>query len=105
MGFDHDEYIQYFIALEQTLILECKDIVTVLFLLLAAHYIINLSYHAKVHKLLQEKVAEFPSDEVTKKIKSPIATSYIQGISSVYKSMKSQDNDGDDTVLLSDNDK
>ena len=70
-------------------------------------YIFNLSYHAKVHELmrfLQEKVAEIPSDEATKKIKSPVVTSYIQGISSVYKSMKSQDDDGDDTVLLSDND-
>ena len=107
MAFDHDEYMQYFIALEQSLIMECRDIVTALFLLLAAHYIFNLSYHAKVNELmrfLQEKVAGIQSDEAAKKIKSPVATSHIQRISSVYDSMKDKDDDDDDTVLCSDND-
>ena len=73
MAIDHDEYVQYYIALEQTLILESTDITTALFLLLAAHYIFNLSNHTKVHELLrflQEKAAEIPSDENAQKMKS-----------------------------------
>ena len=34
---------------------------------------------------------------------SPVATFYIQAISSVYKRIKGQGDDGDDIFLLSDN--
>ena len=57
--------------------MECKNIVTTLFLVLAARYIFNLSYHTKVHDLMRfllKKVAGIPSDKGAKKISSPVAT-------------------------------
>lgn len=44
---EQDDYDQYFLAIEQTLMLKSRDIATALFLLLASHYVFNLSYHSK----------------------------------------------------------
>ena len=54
-----DEHCQYFIASEQMMMLECNNVMTALFLLLASHYVFNLSYHHKVTDFLflQEHVA------------------------------------------------
>ena len=54
---DHD---QYSVAVEQQHLLESRELPTAVFLLLATHYIFNLSYHPKAEDLLhfiQEKMA------------------------------------------------
>ena len=102
MAFIHDEYNQYFISIENQLYMECTNVATALFLLVASHYIFNLTYHPKVHEVLrflQEKVAGIPSDERSKKIKYHVAVSHMNGISSVYAEMK--DND-DETIEVPD---
>ena len=88
----HDDYNQYYIAVEKNLCMECTDIASALFFLIACHYIFNLSYHSKVYDVLrfiQEKILKVPSDETIKSCKSPVAVSHIKGITNVYESLNS----------------
>ena len=58
------DYDQYFVAVEQQLLLESRELPTAVFLLLATHYIFNLSYHPKAEDLLhfiQEKMTVISS--------------------------------------------
>ena len=82
----HDEFDQYFVAIEQKLYFECTDLATAVFHLLGCHYILNLSYDQKLSDFLrffQEKVAGIPSPQGTK-WKSPVATTHVAGISAQY---------------------
>ena len=85
----HEEYDQYFVVIEQQLCMESTDLSMALFLLLAAHYIFNLSYHSKITdlmKFLQEKVARINSGtKSVKKLKSPVVTTHINGIAAVQE--------------------
>lgn len=45
---DGEGLSQYFIAVEQKLILECSTLIAALFFGMSAHYIFNLEYHSKV---------------------------------------------------------
>ena len=84
------DYDQYFVAVEQQLLLERP---TAVFLLLATHYIFNLSYHPKAEDLLhfiQEKMAQI-SSATRKKVNHQ----YINGISRVYQSIKECANESD----------
>lgn len=68
----HDNYYQYYIAIEKGMYMDCTDVVTAV-LLLASHYVFNLSYHPKVHELLrfiQEKVSGIPSTKKRAKFRS-----------------------------------
>ena len=88
--FNHDEFDQHFVAIEQKLYYECTDLATAGFHLLGCHYILNLSYHQKLSDLLrffQEKVAGIPSSDGAK-WKSPVSTTHITGISSGYAAVK-----------------
>ncbi|XP_019854847.1 PREDICTED: uncharacterized protein LOC109583811 [Amphimedon queenslandica] len=79
--FEGDELDQYFIAIEQCLILECKDIPTALFLLIASHYVFNISYQPKAQDFfafIESKLLNISSS--TYKSKSPVALSHINGI-------------------------
>lgn len=38
---------QYFIAIEQKLVIECNSLVGAMFTLLATHYVFDLGYHTK----------------------------------------------------------
>lgn len=102
----HEEYDQYFIAIEQQLCMESADLSMALYLLLAAHYIFNLSYHSKITdlmKFLQEKVARINSGaKGVKKLKSPVATAHINGISAVYDNLVMNDDEKDDDKLYDD---
>jgi len=92
VAFNHDEYDQFFITIEQKLYMECTDLTMAVFLQLTSHYIFNLSYHPQVYDLLrflQERVANIPSDDKGKKIKSPVAASHISGLVATYDSIKS----------------
>jgi len=96
-----DEFEQYFIVVEQTLIMEITDIATAIFLMLGSHYIFNLNYHPKINDLmtfLQEKVAKIPSEGYHKVI-SPVATTHIVRISAVFKQMseKNETSDSDNS--------
>ena len=64
------------------------------FFLIANHYVFNLSYHPKVCEVLrfiQEKMVNISSDERSKVSKSPVASSHVNGITSVFDSLNSQD--------------
>ena len=90
--FNHDEFNQFFVSIEQKLFMECADLASALFLLLGSHYIWNLSYHQKLHDMmtfLQEKVAAISSVSIHKS-KSPVAVNHINGISSEYDNIKSE---------------
>ena len=87
--------------------LESTNLASALFLLLATHYVFNLSYHTKAAELLmfiQEKFAKIPTvvfDLKHKgrktKDKSPVASSHVVGIVRCYESLK-------DEFILSDHD-
>ena len=54
---------QYFVAIEQQLLIECKSLERAIFIMLAAHYVFNMEYHSMVKDVfyfLQEKVFDFP---------------------------------------------
>ena len=101
----HDNYYQYYIAIEKGIYMDYTDVVTAVFLL-ASDYVFNPSYHPKVHELLrfiQEKVSGIPSNKKGKILKSPAASSHICGITSVYETMKSEKDHGDvDTDTITD---
>ena len=53
---------QYFIAIEQQLLLECQTLERAIFTMFAVHYVFNIEYHSKVKDVfyfLQEKVFGF----------------------------------------------
>ncbi len=71
---------QYFIAVEQCLMMESSNLVAALFYLLCAHYIFNVQYHPKASDVLtfiQEKVLTLPSK---KGKRSPSVLSHVSGI-------------------------
>ena len=76
---------QYFIAIEQTLMLENSNIFAAIFYLIAAHYIFNVQYHAKALPILlflQEKV---PSTNIRR---TPTTLTHFTGISRKKLSME-----------------
>ena len=84
---EDDEATQYFVALEDELMLEASNVVSALFLCLVAHYIFNLKYHKKAAEILcflQEKVAQLPSSSKSVK-RTPSVTSHVSGITRTYK--------------------
>lgn len=65
----HDEYEQYFIAVEQCLMMETTDAATAIFLMLGSHYIFNLNYHPKFNDamtFIQEKLQRYPLKGTTR---------------------------------------
>ena len=105
MVIEQDDYDQYFLAIEQMLMLESRNVATALFLLLASHYVFNLSYHSKSADFLifvQERIAKIPSftasSQKKRKEKSPVSLSHVNGITRIYDSLKedvSSNNDMD----------
>ena len=80
---DSEGISQYFVAVEQKLMLECCTLSAALFFGMVAHYIFNLEYHAKargVWLFFQEKVFQLPSKEKGGK-HSPSCIAHITGIS------------------------
>ena len=61
---------QYFICVEQQLMLESSNLTSAIFLCLAAHYIFNVQYHPKskdVWEFIQENVAGISSKALKKR--------------------------------------
>jgi len=61
----HDDYNQYYIAVEKACFMETTDAASALFCLVASHYVFNLSYYSKVFEMLhfiQEKTLDIESD-------------------------------------------
>ena len=74
---------QYFIALEQELVTECSSLSDAIFLLIAVHYIYNVTYHHRVRNFFlffEEKVLELPS--INTSSKNAAYSSTITGIES-----------------------
>ena len=72
-----------------------RDVATAFFLLLASHYVFNLSYHSKLGDFLifvQERIAKIPSStglsQKKRKEKSPVSLSHVNGIVRFYDSME-----------------
>ena len=80
VAIEGDEFYQYFVAIEQSLVLECKDIPTALFSLVASHYVFNISYQAKAvdfFTFIEKKILAISVDS---SYKSPVAQSHVSGI-------------------------
>lgn len=78
---------QFFISVEQSLMIECSNIVAAIFV---AHYIFNLSYHRKagdVWLFVQEKVFGLPSKAGIRR--NPSTISHFSGIARRYDSISS----------------
>ena len=57
----------YFIAVEQDLLMECRNIQSALFLMLATYYVFNIEYCTNVKDVLyyiQERVLCFPDHSI-----------------------------------------
>ena len=82
-----ETFHQYFISIEQQLMLECSTLIAALFYCMAAHYIFNLSYHPKSKEFwtfIQQKTFNLPSNELRL---SPSAASHFTGISRLFESL------------------
>lgn len=83
---------QYFVSVEQELMMETSTLISAIFFTIAAHYIFNLTYHRKsgdVWVFIQEKVLGLASKIGTKR--SPSAISHFSGIQRVYDSTNPQE--------------
>ena len=52
---------QYFVAIEQRVLIECKSLERAIFIMLAVHYVFNMEYHPVVKDVLyflQQKLLE-----------------------------------------------
>ena len=82
---------QFFIAIEQQLMMETSNIFAAVFYLMASHYIFNLSYHNKINYVLlflQEKVLDLPSSTVKR---TPTALTHFSGIARFRQKVDSMD--------------
>lgn len=83
---DDDIQGQHFISIELQLMMESSNLVTAIFNLLAAHYVLNLAYHPKakdVLTFLQEKILGIPSSDEKTKTKqrlNPLSSCHVSGI-------------------------
>ena len=86
---DEDEDImqQYFVCVEQELMIESTNIITAIFFCVAAHYIFNLSYHRKSGDMwlfIQETICGLPSKAGVKR--NPSSSSHFSGIQRYFDS-------------------
>ena len=85
-----DVLTQYFVAIEQELMLESSSLPTASFLCLAAHYVFNLNYNRKAADFwlfIQEKMAGVQSKASMRR--NPSATAHCSGIGHVFKNLNS----------------
>ena len=83
---EDDELNQYFVSVEQQLMLESGNLSAAIFYCLAAHYIFNLTYHKKsgdVWLFMQERVLGLPSKARVKHLSSSIA--HFSGIQCAFE--------------------
>ena len=88
---DDDVTGQYFISIEQTLMMESLNVI----FNLVFHYVFNLAYHPKAKDMLtfiQERMLGISSDtKVEKKSINPISSSHVSGIIRVKTELDSID--------------
>ena len=79
---DEDNIMQqYFICVEQELMLESSNVLASIFFCVIAHYIFNLTYHRKtgeVWSFVQEKILALPSKTGVRR--NPSSSSHFSGI-------------------------
>jgi hypothetical protein len=74
---------QYFIALEQEFMMECSTLSNAIFVLIAIHYVYNVTYHPRARNFFlffEEKVLELPS--VDRSSKNAAYSTTVTGIES-----------------------
>ena len=79
--------------------METNNIISVILLCLAAHYIFNLTYHPKMGDLwlfIQEKVLNLPSKDGVKK--NPSTRSHFNGLSRFFAETEQVESDDNSTV-------
>ena len=92
---DEDTTGQYFISIEQTIMMECSNPVTSIFNLVVSHYVFNLAYHPKAKDMLtfvQERILGIGSSEsksAGKKNINPLSSSHVSGIIRVKTELES----------------
>ena len=72
---------QFFIAVEQQLLLECKSLEKAVYVMVASHYVFNIEYRHRVKDVfifLQEKILGFVDDTVKK------SSIYLSVSSAIY---------------------
>lgn len=82
---------QFFICVEQALMMECSSFIAAIFFCIAAHSIFNLSYHPKtgdVWLFVQEKILNVPSKAGVKR--HPSSASHFSGICRTFESMNKE---------------
>lgn len=89
--FDDDDSTlnQYFVSVEQKLVLESASVQSALYLCLVSHYIYNLEYHKRVTDFwlfIQEKILNLPASKVHTR-RSPSAVSHISGICRLFQTL------------------
>ena len=87
---------QFFVAVEQSVMLECSNIFATIFYLIAAHYMFNIEYHAKVNYpllFLQENVLGLPSKSIKH---TPTALSHFTSIPRYLEHTPSEMEEGTD---------
>ena len=85
---------QYFISVEQELMMETSNLTSAIFFCVAAHYIFNLTYHRKsgdVWLFFQEKILGLPSKPGTKR--SATSLVHFSGIQRYYDDLKDTQED------------
>ena len=88
---DDEDLQQYFISVEQELMLETSNLIAAVFYCVAAHYIYNLSYHKKAGDFwifAQEKMLQLPSKAGIKR--SPSSVTHFSGISRTFADLDVQ---------------
>ena len=90
---------QYFICVEQELILECSSLEAAIFFCIASHYFLNLEYHPKGKDLwlfIQEKVLQLPTKlkKGAKAYLSHSSSAHFSGITRLFHAcMQDEGND------------
>ena len=84
---DDDNLSQYFVSIEQHLILETSSLEQAIFQMLASHYVFNVQYNVKGREaffFLQEKVLGLKGVQGKR---SPSAIAHNQGIQQIFHSI------------------
>ena len=77
----------YFTLRSNTLILKCDNIASVIYFLLASHYVFNVDYHTKIKDLMNFIARKVGTLTISKKFQySPNAGTHATGICRVYES-------------------
>ena len=79
---EDDDIVQFFVAVELSILYECPSLTDSVYLLLAIHYVFNMKYNDSVNDVFlffQEKILELPIDKYGNK-KSPTYENFMAAL-------------------------